>query len=93
MPAGRGRNRAAGRRTALAHLVNAPTRKVRLRIATGPGSISAKTELTKLARTGEYHAAIKLARDHERRCGEKLASQAVIAAWQGIVDAWDARAR
>lgn len=46
--------------------------RVRLRIARGAGSISAKADITKLAEAGWYADARLMAEEHERRCKEVL---------------------
>jgi hypothetical protein len=44
----------------------------RLRIAQGPGSISAKAEITQLCNQGRYNEAHIYAEAHEAQCGERL---------------------
>lgn len=55
--------------------------RCKLRIARGPGSISAKSDALQLARAGKFLLAYDVALQHKRQCGEQLFPQEVLDAW------------
>lgn len=49
----------------------------RLPIARGPGSISAKADITALARSGLWYQAANMSDAHYRQCGERVGAPAL----------------
>lgn len=64
-------SRGAGRRS-----------RCKLKIARGPGSISAKSDILQLSRQGKWDMAADMDQEHEHRCDERLFGPDVRARWR-----------
>lgn len=56
--------------------------RVRLQIARGAGTISAKADVAQLANLRRYKEAAQMVEDHRRQCGEQLYPQNVVDCWK-----------
>lgn len=75
------------RRVVSKHAFNKTTRlqglksRCKLNIARGAGSISAKSDILQLARSGRFQMAYDMAVAHRHQCDEALFPQEVLDAW------------
>ncbi len=82
------------RRGVSKHAFNKTTRgagrrsRCKLKIASGPGSISAKADILQLCRQGKWDQAADMDLEHQHRCGEILFGEIIRAQWRryGVED-------
>lgn len=76
------------RKTVSKHAFNRTTRlkglrsRCKLQIARGAGTISAKSDILQLARTGRWNEAADMDQEHEHQCGERLFGPEVRKQWR-----------
>lgn len=76
------------RRGVSKHAFNKTTRlrglrsRCKLKIARGPGTISAKSDILQLCSAGKWDLAADMDLEHEKQCGESLFGEVVRAQWR-----------